>query len=151
MLITQVLGVEIAQNVMKSQYNDRNHKELKKCKMIQLKADASLLIFICPCCCFMFTRPLIIQKTLSDAGCVLWLDIDQRFITGDLEPYLTRAKSSGVQAWLMEDRVPTSSRTHQKMFRKFGIADAEDYNFQVRTNPWIAWRLSSRRWCWIVL
>ena len=77
------------------------------------------------------SRPLIIQQTLKDAGCVLWLDIDQRFITGRLDPFLDRAKVSGVQAWLMDDRVPTSSRTHPKMFTRLGIVDLEDYNFQV--------------------
>ncbi|TRY78317.1 hypothetical protein TCAL_14377 [Tigriopus californicus] len=76
-------------------------------------------------------RPLIIQETLKDAGCVLWLSIDQRFTQSDLQPYLQQARESGVLAWPHSDRrVPTSSMTHPKMFTRLGIKDLENFNFQ---------------------
>ncbi len=73
----------------------------------------------------------MIQRTLMDAGCVLWLDIDQRFVVDSLVPLLSLALSkSGVLAWPMDgNNVPTSSRTHPGMFAKLG-SSAEDFNFQ---------------------
>lgn len=76
-------------------------------------------------------RPLIIQETLKDAGCVLWLSIDQRLTQSDLGPYLQKARESGVLAWPHPDKqIPTSSRTHPKMFSRLGIKDLEEFNFQ---------------------
>ena len=79
-------------------------------------------------------RPIIIQEVLKDAGCVLWMDIDQRFTTGDLKPFLTDAlEQGGVSAWLEKQRdetIPTSSLTHPKMFPYLGIHRVEDFNFQ---------------------
>ena len=66
---------------------------------------------------------MLIQRTLKDAGCVLWLDIDQRFTTDDLSPYLKTAESkAGVLVWLMEEKmIPTTAMTHPKMFTKLGV------------------------------
>ncbi len=85
-------------------------------------------------------RPVLIQSTLRDAGCVLWMDLEQRFAdeagagAAALAPYLERARSNGVLTWAMDDNVPTSSRTHPKMFSKLGVrsdgAELENYNFQ---------------------
>ncbi len=82
-------------------------------------------------------RPILIQRTLRDAGSVLWMDIGERFTAAGkeaIEPYLERARQSGVLTWAMDDQIPTSSRTHPKMFAKLGVhsdgSDLENYNFQ---------------------
>ena len=82
---------------------------------------------------FALFRPLLIQRTLKDAGCLLWLDIDQRFITEDLTPFLKLAAAkSGVIVWLMEDRmIPTTAMTHPKMFTKLGVRCVEKITHQI--------------------
>ena len=75
-------------------------------------------------------RPLIIQHTLKLAGCVLWMSVDQRFTHSFLGAYIMAANSTGIQAWITDDQIPTSAMTHPKMFERFGISNVEDYNFQ---------------------
>ncbi len=55
-------------------------------------------------------RPVLIQHTLKDAGCVLWMDVDQRFTTEDLSPFLAEAQKSGVLTWPLEDKVRDETR-----------------------------------------
>lgn len=78
-------------------------------------------------------RPIIIQEVLLEAGCILWMDIDQRFVLKDLKPFLANTPSKGgVSAWLRDENIPTSSMTHPKMFR-YLVRDKsleDNFNFQ---------------------
>jgi hypothetical protein len=47
----------------------------------------------------------------------LWLDIDHRFVSKNLEPLIERAKSQGVLTWSADE--PTTMLTHPKMFSFF--------------------------------
>ncbi|KAJ9594859.1 hypothetical protein L9F63_013847, partial [Diploptera punctata] len=63
-------------------------------------------------------RPLIIQDALNKAGAVLFLECNQRLVSGHIEPLLQQAVSgSGVVSWATH--YATSSLTHPKMFDYF--------------------------------
>ncbi|KDR16172.1 uncharacterized protein LOC110832850 [Zootermopsis nevadensis] len=63
-------------------------------------------------------RPLVIQDALNKAGAVLFLESDQRLITGHLEPLIQQAlRGAGVVSWATH--YATSSLTHPKMFDYF--------------------------------
>ncbi|XP_023706719.1 uncharacterized protein LOC111864022 [Cryptotermes secundus] len=63
-------------------------------------------------------RPLIIQDALNKAGAVLFLESDQRLVTGHLEPLIQQALGgAGVVSWATH--YATSSLTHPKMFDYF--------------------------------
>ena len=67
------------------------------------------------------------QDALNKAGAVLFLECDQRLVTGHLEPLIQQALSgSGVVSW--GTHYATSSLTHPKMFDYFQT-NAESFLF----------------------
>ena len=93
-------------------------------------------------------RPLIIQTVLKDAGCILWVDIEQRLITNDTYSFLNFAlnqniadekqpnkeveKNSrprtiskqggeGIVTWRRKENKPTTSLTHPNMFGRLHV------------------------------
>lgn len=82
-----------------------------------------------------FSRPVIIQETLKVAThSVIYMDIDQRFVTKDISTFLYNcSRMGGISAWLRDDyNIPTSALTHPKMF-EYLVDDkdqVDNFNFQ---------------------
>ena len=95
-------------------------------------------------------RPLIIQTVLKDAGCILWIDIDQRIVTNDTYTFksfalesgsrnekhsnnksdtnrnsqfhtITKRGGGGIVAWRRRENKPTTSLTHPNMFDRLHV------------------------------
>ena len=94
-------------------------------------------------------RPLIIQSVLKDAGCVLWMDIEQRFVSNETSSILefalnrdleilddnhsmsissnpNRGGGGGIAAWRMKENRPTTSMTHPNMFGRLHVWPSKD-------------------------
>ncbi|XP_063228177.1 uncharacterized protein LOC134534080 [Bacillus rossius redtenbacheri] len=71
-------------------------------------------------------RPLIVQDALNKAGAVLFLESDQRLVSGRVDSLVGRARETGVASWAT--RHATSSLTHPKMFDYFRTS-AESFLF----------------------
>ena len=103
-------------------------------------------------------RPLIIQGVLKDAGCVLWMNIEQRFVSNETSSILefalnrdleimddnhgmsTRSNSNrgggGIAAWRMKENRPTTSMTHPNMFGRLHVWPSKDAPSTVDTKPY---------------
>jgi len=88
-------------------------------------------------------RPISIALGLRESNFVLWMDLDTRFTTNDLSPWITKVKESGVVAWTQAPptkdwsggsdivgSTPTTALTHPKMFEYFPNLKKEDFEFQ---------------------
>ena len=92
-------------------------------------------------------RPLIIQSVLKDAGCVLWMNIEQRFVSNETSSLLEFAlnrdleilddkhsistssnsnRGGGIAAWRMKENRPTTSMTHPNMFGRLHVWPSKD-------------------------
>ena len=93
-------------------------------------------------------RPLIIQSVLKDAGCVLWMNIEQRFVSNETSSILEFALNNdletmddnhsmstssysnrgggGIAAWRMKENRPTTSMTHPNMFGRLHVWPSKD-------------------------
>ena len=95
-------------------------------------------------------RPLIIQTVLKDAGCILWIDIEQRLITNDTLTFtsfaledsdktenmsnkeslehkksllrtISKPGGGGIVTWRKKENKPTTSLTHPNMFGRLHV------------------------------
>ena len=93
-------------------------------------------------------RPLIIQDVLKDTGCVLWMNIEQRFVSNETSSILEFAlnrdldimddnhimstssnsnrRGGGIAAWRMKENRPTTSMTHPNMFGRLHVWPSKD-------------------------
>ena len=127
-----------------------------KLSSVKICAGKRCLIEIFFKCCFRWPshvkdsklhchRPIILQSTLRDVDSLIWLDIDYRLTSSDLDSWMTAAQESGVMAWSEINPATTSSQqqqqqqlapvattslTHPKMFTYFDKRKYEDYAFQ---------------------
>lgn len=74
-------------------------------------------------------RPIAIQMALNDYGSVIWTDSSESFITDNISSVLQQAHSTGITAWTIKSREPTSALTHPTMFQYFHTKQ-ENYYFQ---------------------
>lgn len=62
-------------------------------------------------------RPIIIQEVLDQAGAVIWIDVNFKIISSQIDGVLQKAQKEGLVSWSIDQ--PTSTLTHPKMFDYF--------------------------------
>jgi hypothetical protein len=70
-------------------------------------------------------KPIIIQEVLNDYGALIWIESPQIFTSNNIQPFLSRAKGSGVLTWPLAQ--PISQLTHPNMFKYFGCKIKDFY------------------------